>query len=210
MNNPLASTTETPTASGARRRSAIEAGITNAYAIASALGPGIACPTHSSTWANATKNAATMRSSVAPLGSRCTSRKLVRRGPSVICRTGDIARGRSPAWERRRSARRPTTRRRGERSFGGVIHHPLRRTRMTAKLHPRLLVPLASVAAAAALVAGSAGAQTPPSTLHLVAKNQRGVGFQPAGRPHQGSRFGFGDRVSGDDTGYSRAVCTLL
>ena len=81
---------------------------------------------------------------------------------------------------------------------------------MTAKLHPRLLVPLASVAAAAALVAGSAGAQTPPSTLHLVAKNQRGVGFQPAGRPHQGSRFGFGDRVSGDDTGYSRAVCTLL
>ena len=82
---------------------------------------------------------------------------------------------------------------------------------MTTKLHSRLWPALAVAATGAALVAASAGAaQDAPSTLHLVAKNQRGVGFQPAGRPHQGSRIGIGDRISGDDSGYGRGVCTLL
>jgi hypothetical protein len=75
---------------------------------------------------------------------------------------------------------------------------------MTAKI---LLT--ACVVAGAVAVASAGAAQTGASTLHLTAKNQRGVGFQPAGRPHQGSRLGFGDRVSGDDTGTSREVCTI-
>jgi hypothetical protein len=81
---------------------------------------------------------------------------------------------------------------------------------MPATLHSRLWPALAAVAACGALVAANAGAQSAPSTLHLVAKQQRSVGFMPAGRPHQGSRFGFGDRVRGDDTGYSRGVCTFI
>jgi hypothetical protein len=56
----------------------------------------------------------------------------------------------------------------------------------------------------------SGAARTAPGTLHLVAKTQRGVGFAPKGRPHQGSRFGAGQRVSGDDTGTSRGVCTFI
>jgi hypothetical protein len=80
---------------------------------------------------------------------------------------------------------------------------------MTPKLH-RLSIALAAGAAGAALLITSAGAQTGPTTLHLIAKPQRGVGFQPAGPPHQGSRLGFGNRISGDDTGYARGVCTFV
>ena len=80
---------------------------------------------------------------------------------------------------------------------------------MTTKLH-RLSIALAAGAAGAALLITSAGAQTGPTTLHLSSKQQRGVGFQPAGPPSQGSRLGFGDRISGDDTGYGRSVCTFM
>jgi hypothetical protein len=66
--------------------------------------------------------------------------------------------------------------------------------------------------AAAAMIAtsGSAQTSTAPTTLHLVSKSQKGVGFQPKGRFRQGSRFGFGDRVTGDDTGTDRGECTAI
>jgi hypothetical protein len=76
-------------------------------------------------------------------------------------------------------------------------------------------LPLALAAAAAAIgtvaVLASAGsAQAPPTTLHFVAKSQKAVGFFPNHRPRQGDRFGFGDTISGDDTGLDRGVCTLI
>ena len=78
-------------------------------------------------------------------------------------------------------------------------------------IHSRLLPAVAAVAAAAALVAANAGAaQTGPTTLHLTSKSQPGAGFTPKGRPGPGARFGFGDRIGGDDTGYARAVCTIV
>jgi len=73
---------------------------------------------------------------------------------------------------------------------------------------------LAAIAAAlvtAALVASSGSAQAPAgTTLHFVAKSQKGVGFFPKGRPHSGDHVGFGDTISGDDTGYDRAACTIV
>jgi hypothetical protein len=63
---------------------------------------------------------------------------------------------------------------------------------------------------AAAIAANAGAAQNGTTALHLVAKSQRKVGFMPAGPPHQGSRLGFGDRISGDDRGYDRAVCTFM
>jgi hypothetical protein len=74
--------------------------------------------------------------------------------------------------------------------------------------------PLAALAvaalASAALAASGSAKSSPPTTLHLVAKAQRGVGFFPSGRPKQGARLGFGHRVSGDDTGIDRGVCTII
>ena len=74
----------------------------------------------------------------------------------------------------------------------------------------------AIAAAAAALAtagafATSGSAQAPQgTTLHLLTKSQKHVGFFPKGAPKPGARFGFGDRVSGDDTGIDRGVCTLM
>jgi hypothetical protein len=61
-----------------------------------------------------------------------------------------------------------------------------------------------------AIQASSGSAQTPPTSLHLVAKSLKRVGFFPKHRPRQGDRFGFGDKLSGDDTGFDRGVCTLI
>jgi hypothetical protein len=73
------------------------------------------------------------------------------------------------------------------------------------------LAALAAALVTAALVAASGSAQAPAGTaLHLVAKSQKSVGFFPKTRPHQGDRIGFGDTISGDDTGYDRAACTLV
>jgi hypothetical protein len=71
---------------------------------------------------------------------------------------------------------------------------------------------VAAVAATAtiAVLANSGSAQTSPTSLHLVAKSQNHVGFFPKHRPHQGDRFGFGDKVSGDDTGLDRGLCTFI
>jgi hypothetical protein len=36
------------------------------------------------------------------------------------------------------------------------------------------------------------------------------VGFFPEGEPQQGSRLGFGDKITGSDHGTDRGVCTLI
>jgi hypothetical protein len=62
----------------------------------------------------------------------------------------------------------------------------------------------------AALMASAGSAQSPPTTLHLVSTSQKNVGFTPKGAPRQGDRLGFGDRITGDDTGFDRGVCTIV
>ncbi len=72
---------------------------------------------------------------------------------------------------------------------------------------------IAAVAAAlatGAVLAASGSAQAPVTSLHLTAKTQKHVGFFPKGRPRQGDRLGFGDRITGDDTGVDRGVCTII
>jgi hypothetical protein len=70
---------------------------------------------------------------------------------------------------------------------------------------------LAAAAATAALAAsGSAQDPAAPTTLNLKGTAQRSVGFGPTHRPHQGERMGFGERVSGDDSGISRVTCTFI
>ena len=78
---------------------------------------------------------------------------------------------------------------------------------------PIALVSIVGAVAAAAIIATSGTAQTPaasPTVLHLVEKTQKGVGFFPKHRPREGDRLGFGDKVSGDETGVSRWVCTVI
>ena len=105
--------------------------------------------------------------------------------------------------------------------------HRNRKTLKKGPAHPRTLVPIALSASAAAITAAAltatpGSAQAPPGTLHFVDKKQQGVGFfapaiptkqrkrpGPNGKPRQGDRFGFGDTVTGDDTGFDRAVCTV-
>jgi hypothetical protein len=77
----------------------------------------------------------------------------------------------------------------------------------------RIAVALSAAAAAviiAAVIASAGSAQGTPSTLNLIAKSQNRVGFFPNHKPHQGDRFGFGDKITGDDTGVDRAVCTFI
>jgi hypothetical protein len=68
----------------------------------------------------------------------------------------------------------------------------------------------AAALAAAGVLATTGSAQTSGTSLHLVSKTQKGVGFNPKGRPGPGARFGFGDKISGDDTGFDRGVCTIV
>jgi phosphoribosylformylglycinamidine (FGAM) synthase-like enzyme len=79
----------------------------------------------------------------------------------------------------------------------------------TSQLRAALAAGTAAIVTAAVLAA-SGSAQAPPTTLHLVSKTQKHVGFFPKGAPHQGSRLGFGGRISGDDTGVDRTVCTVI
>jgi hypothetical protein len=70
---------------------------------------------------------------------------------------------------------------------------------------------LAAALVTAAVVAATGSAQAPAATtLHLTAKSQKNVGFFPSGRPHQGEHLGFGDAITGDDSGYDRAACTIV
>ena len=68
----------------------------------------------------------------------------------------------------------------------------------------------AAALATAALMAGAGSAQTPATSLHFVSTSQKNAGFMPKGAPHLGDRLGFGDRISGDDTGFDRGVCTIV
>jgi dirigent-like protein len=77
----------------------------------------------------------------------------------------------------------------------------------------RLRLTLAAGAAAvatAAVLAASGSAQTAPTTLHLVSKHDGSVGYFPKGRPRPGDGVGFGDKISGDDSGYDRGACTVI
>jgi hypothetical protein len=77
-------------------------------------------------------------------------------------------------------------------------------------------IPLALAAGVVALVpvallATSGSAQSPTlTTLHLIEKDQKTVGFGPNHQPRQGDRFGFGSTVTGDDTGRNRGICTVI
>jgi hypothetical protein len=65
--------------------------------------------------------------------------------------------------------------------------------------------------ATVAVIATSGSAQGPaPTSLHLVEKDQKSIGFAPNRKPRQGDRFGFGNAVTGDDTGVNRAICTVI
>jgi hypothetical protein len=77
----------------------------------------------------------------------------------------------------------------------------------------KLLLAAATVTAAivtAAILAASGSAQNVPRTLNITETIQKGVGFFPRHAPRQGSRFGFGGRISGDESGFDRAVCTAI
>jgi hypothetical protein len=68
----------------------------------------------------------------------------------------------------------------------------------------------AAALATAALMASAGSAQAPPTTLHLVSTSQKNAGYMPKGAPRLGDRLGFGDRITGDDSGYDRAACTIV
>ena len=72
------------------------------------------------------------------------------------------------------------------------------------------LVAILAALGAIAIQATGGSAQTAGKTLNLVAHTVKKAGFFPKGRPHQGDRFGFGDTISGDDTGLDRGVCTFV
>src|SRR5437588_8275617 len=84
-----------------------------------------------------------------------------------------------------------------------------RRSRICVRLLTAVAAGAAAIATTAVLASGGS-AQAPPTTLHLIGKSQKGIGFAPKHRPRQGDRFGFGDKVSGDDTGFDRGVCTFV
>lgn len=67
-----------------------------------------------------------------------------------------------------------------------------------------------AAAATAAVLASGGAAQTGGTELHLRATSQKSAEFFPKHKPHPGDQLGFGDKLSGDDTGIDRAVCTLV
>ena len=72
-----------------------------------------------------------------------------------------------------------------------------------------LVATLAALAAIAIQATGGSAAPAPKS-LHLVATTVKKAGFFPKSKPHSGDRFGFGDRLAGDDTGFDRGICTFV
>jgi|GEM_PF-5508256 len=73
-----------------------------------------------------------------------------------------------------------------------------------------LLAATAVGLATAAILAASGSAQDPPRSLTLTETVQKQIGFFPKHAPRQGTRFGFGGKISGDDTGFDRGVCTAI
>ncbi len=77
----------------------------------------------------------------------------------------------------------------------------------------RSMLALAAIVAAVGAIAiqATAGSAAPAKkSLHLVATSLNKAGFFPKTKPHSGDRFGFGDKLSGDDTGFDRGVCTFI
>lgn len=68
----------------------------------------------------------------------------------------------------------------------------------------------AAAVAAAALLAGPGAAQNGGTELHLTGTMQKHVGFFPKHHQGPGDRFGFGEKITGDDAGVSRSVCTIV
>jgi hypothetical protein len=85
---------------------------------------------------------------------------------------------------------------------------------MLARRRSKVAIAVAATvvaAASTALLAGPGEAQTSGTELHLVAATQRSAGFFPKHRHAvPGDQLGFGSKVSGDDTGITRAVCTIV
>jgi hypothetical protein len=72
------------------------------------------------------------------------------------------------------------------------------------------LVAIVAALGAIAIQATAGSAAPTPKSLHLVGTSLKKVGFFPKHKPVQGDRFGFGDKLSGDDTGIDRGVCTII
>ena len=72
------------------------------------------------------------------------------------------------------------------------------------------LVAIAAAIGAIAIQATAGSAAPAPKSLHLTATSLKKVGFFPKSKPRQGDRFGFGDKLSGDDTGFDRGICTII
>jgi hypothetical protein len=75
------------------------------------------------------------------------------------------------------------------------------------------MLALAAIVAAVGAIAiqATAGSAAPAAkSLHLVANSLKKAGFFPKGKPGPGDRFGFGDKLSGDDSGFDRGVCTFV
>ena len=84
---------------------------------------------------------------------------------------------------------------------------------MSRPLTLRSMLALVAIVAALGAIAiqATAGSAAPArKSLHLVATSLKKVGFFPKSKPRQGDRFGFGDSLSGDDTGFDRGVCTVV
>jgi hypothetical protein len=78
--------------------------------------------------------------------------------------------------------------------------------------HTKIAIGLSAglgTAAMAAALASPGAAQTAGTELHLLATSQKSAAFFPHHHPRPGDQIGFGDKISGDDTGIDRAVCTL-
>jgi hypothetical protein len=69
---------------------------------------------------------------------------------------------------------------------------------------------VAAATVAAAIAAGAGSAKGTSQTLHLVGTAQKNIGFGPDHEPRQGDRIGGGSEITGDDTGVSRSVCTII
>jgi opacity protein-like surface antigen len=75
----------------------------------------------------------------------------------------------------------------------------------------KLTATTAAALAAAAIAAATGSAQSQVTSLHLVSTSQNRVGFFPHHkRIRQGDRFGFGQKITGSDTGISRILCTAI
>jgi hypothetical protein len=65
--------------------------------------------------------------------------------------------------------------------------------------------------ATTALLATSGSAEGPvPTSLHLRGTDQKGDGFGSHHKLRAGDRFAIGHKITGDDTGIDRAVCTYV